>query len=247
MSPRQAWNDALAALGLLSRLPLPSHVSRGADAAWAYPLAGTIVGGLAGLAGWLMLALGLPPAGAAVVVLLCATMMTGALHQDGLADLADGLWGGQTAERRLAIMKDSHIGAYGVLALVLSVLAQWAGLSALLERPGAWGAIVGAATLSRATMPVMMAAMPNARESGLSRAVGMVSPAVAGAAIGIGLGAAAVCFGLKTAVVAVAMASLITLAMGRLAMKKIGGQTGDVLGATQQVAEIAILFVLVSS
>lgn len=239
------WHDLLSALGLLSRLPLPAHHARGAEASWAYPLAGAVLGGIASLIGLLASALGLPAAAAAVLTLTISVLLTGALHEDGLADTADGLWGGQTPARRLEIMKDSRIGAYGVIALVLALLVRWIGLTTLFEGPDAWVTIVGVAALSRAVMPVLMATLPHARTNGLSRAIGRVGPRQAGVSAGLGILLAYLCFGL-TATAALLFVALVTLAMARLAMKKICGQTGDILGASQQMAEIAILLTLMS-
>ena len=118
---RQFSGDLRLALGLLTRLPLPStpDMARGAQAAWAWPLAGLAPAALAALAMALGSALGVLPGVAAALGLAVSVMVTGAMHEDGLADTADGLWGGWTPERRLEIMKDSRIGAYGVIALIL--------------------------------------------------------------------------------------------------------------------------------
>lgn len=245
MDLTRPWSDLLSALGLLSRLPLPAHEGRGAPAAWAYPLAGAVLGVLAALAGLAALALSLPPQAAALVCLGTSVALTGALHEDGLADVADGFWGGFDRARRLEIMKDSRIGAYGVIALVLALLARWSALSLLFSAPGGAWAVLAAAALSRAAMPALMAALPHARDNGLSRAVGRCSPRVAGGAAGLGAGLALVLLG-WAALPALLAVALVTLALGRLAQAKIGGQTGDVLGAAQQLAEIAVLFVLIA-
>jgi adenosylcobinamide-GDP ribazoletransferase len=245
MTPSRAWQDLLSALGLLSRLPLPSHNGRGAEAAWAYPVAGAVLGILAAVAGLIALGLGLAASGAALIALTASVLLTGALHEDGLADTADGLWGSHQRERRLEIMKDSRTGAYGVIALVLSLLARWIGLSALFSVEGSWLAVVGVAALSRATMPMMMAFMPHARANGLSRAVGKPPAHSAGLAALIGGVFACLCLG-WSAIGAILIAALVTLIMARIAMAKIGGQTGDILGATQQIAEIGILFAITS-
>ncbi|PJE26204.1 Cobalamin synthase [Pseudooceanicola marinus] len=245
MDLTRPWTDLLSALGLLSRLPLPAHEGRGAPAAWAYPLAGAVLGGPAALAGLLALALSLPPQLAALICLGTSVMVTGALHEDGLADVADGVWGGFDRARRLEIMKDSRIGAYGVIALVLSLLARWSALSLLFATPGAAWAVIAAAALSRAAMPALMAALPHARDTGLSRAVGRCSVPVAALAAFIGAVLALILLG-WIALPALLVAALVTLALARIASAKLGGQTGDVLGAAQQLAEIAVLLVLIA-
>lgn len=197
---------------------------------------------MAGFAGLLALLSGLPPVLAAVVSLGASVMLSGAMHEDGLADTADGFWGGWTAARRLEIMKDSHIGTYGVIALVLSLLARWAALWLLLQQSGATAlaAIVAAAALSRAAMAGVMWALPNARRSGLAHDVGRMTGRTALLAVAWATGIACLLLG-WSAFGALFWLLAATLVMGFLARARIGGQTGDVLGATQQVTEIAVL------
>ncbi len=245
---RLALADLRAALGLLTRLPLryPTATPRGAAAAWAYPVAGVIIGVMAGMVAGLSLFLGLTPAVAAALTLAAQAMLTGAMHEDGLADSADGLWGGWDKVRRLEIMKDSHIGSYGVLALILVTLARWSALSALLATGSHFGTIIAVAALSRAPMAVLMAWLPNARATGLSQLVGRPTPKVAGLAVLIGVAVGLVLTGWN-AVGMVAFAGLVTLGLGLTARAKIGGQTGDILGACQQLAEAAALCSLAAS
>ncbi len=245
---RIAARDVILALGLLTRLPLPrSGSGGGARAGWAYPLAGLAVGALAALAGGMASAGGLPAPLAALVALSALIMSTGALHEDGLADTVDGLWGGWTRERRLEIMKDSRIGAYGVIALVLSLCARWAALWLCYEAGAApaAAALIAAAALSRAPLPALTTALPNARGGGLSHAVGRSEPAAAAIAAGLGAAIAIVLTG-TAAFGAILWAAVGALAIGVLARIRIAGQTGDILGAAQQIAEIAILFSLVA-
>ncbi|CUH98123.1 adenosylcobinamide-GDP ribazoletransferase [Leisingera aquaemixtae] len=239
-------NDVLLALVLLTRLPLPhlppQAFERQAKAVWAFPLAGLAVALPAALLAALALAAGLPPAVAAGLALAVQVLLTGAMHEDGLADTADGLWGGFNRERRLEIMKDSRTGAYGVIALILGFGLRWTALAALLQVAGPWP-LLALAMMSRAVMPALMAALPNARSAGLSQTVGrpraLPCLLAAGLAVFLSLpliGAAA--FGTALAMGAAAMG------LGALARAKIGGQTGDILGAAQQVAEIAGLLAL---
>ncbi len=236
--------DVPAALGLLTRLPVPvdgaAAAARGAAAAWAWPLAGAVVGLLGAAAGGLALGLGVAPAAAAALAIAAQMFVTGALHEDGLADTADGLWGGWDKARRLAIMKDSHIGTYGVLALVMMTLLRWVALAALFTAGTPIAALIAAGALSRAPMAVLMATLPNARGSGLSQSVGR--PAVA--TVALGLAVALGCGGIALGVPVLGIALWIgagTLALGLVARAKIGGQTGDILGAAQQLAEVLAL------
>ena len=243
-----ALADLRAALGLLTRLPLPYGAAppRGAAAAWAYPVAGVIIGAMAGMVAALSLFFGLMPAVAAALTLAAQAMLTGAMHEDGLADSADGLWGGWDKARRLEIMKDSHIGSYGVLALILVTLARWSALSALLATGNHFAAIIAVAALSRAPMAVLMAWLPNARASGLSALVGRPTAQVAGLAVLI---AVVVCLALAGwhAFGMVLFVAIVTFGLGLIARAKIGGQTGDILGAAQQLAEAAALCALAAS
>ncbi|MBR9651168.1 adenosylcobinamide-GDP ribazoletransferase [Thalassovita aquimarina] len=243
---RTALRDIAVATGLLTRLPLrlpDAAYARGARAAWAYPLAGVAVGAVAALVAAGTLWLGLAAEPTALLVLLALVMVTGAMHEDGLADMADGFWGGWTRERRLEIMNDSHIGSYGVIALILGLAARWWGLSALLGQDGGLWALVAVAALSRAGMPVLMAWLPNARDGGLSKAQGRPEARVALIGCGVALAVAVLCTGWAVIGLAV-LAGLAVAGVGLLAKVKIGGQTGDVLGASQQVCEIALLLAL---
>ena len=159
------------------------------------------------------------------------------MHEDGLADCADGFWGGYDPTRRLEIMKDSQIGSYGVLALLLGIGLRWQALTVLLGSGPDLGPDLAVAMLSRAAMPALMRGLPNARQSGLSQSVGRPRwplsrrdrgpvGAAAGAATGRSQGIGPRSDGM----------AVTTLGMGLLARRKIGGQTGDVLGACQQSA-----------
>jgi adenosylcobinamide-GDP ribazoletransferase len=248
-SDRQSliWSDLLSALGLLTRLPIrfSTRQPRGAEAAWAWPVAGAVVGTLAALAAATGTAIGLSSGFSAVLVLTVQAIVTGAMHEDGLADTADGFWGGWTRERRLEIMKDSHIGTFGVLALIFSILARWTALTELLGGGyGFWGGgfwlLIAVGALSRAPMALMLAALPNARGSGLAKSVGRPAPQTAIAAVGIAALLALPGFGFWI-LPAVVVAFGVALGVAFVAQSKIGGQTGDVLGATQQMSELAVL------
>lgn len=198
---------------------------------------------MSGMVAALSLSLGLSPAVSAALTLAAQAFLTGAMHEDGLADSADGLWGGWDKARRLEIMKDSHIGSYGVLALILVTLARWSALSALLTSGGAFGAIIAIAALSRAAMTALMAWLPNARGSGLSQLVGRPDAKAAGFAILVAAAIGAIFIGWAM-LSALLLAGAITFAFGLIAKAKIGGQTGDILGAAQQLAEAAGLCLL---
>lgn len=236
--------DLAIALGLLTRLPLPALAFPEADArrpgqaAWAYPLVGLAVAGAGVAAAGLLNGLGLPAAIQALFVLVVTVILTGAIHEDGLADCADGFWGGWTRAQRLEIMKDSQIGTYGVIALVLTLILRWQLIAALIDAGALAAALIPAAMSSRAAMVWIMVRLPHARDTGLSRQTGTPPTAALAGAIAIGLLAALFTAGWLAVIV---FGAVLTLGMGGLARAKIGGQTGDVLGATQQIVEIGIL------
>jgi len=238
--------DLPAALGLLTRLPIvvdgEKAVARGAASAWAYPLVGVIIGVICATAATLFIAIGLPAGIVAGLILALSAVLTGAMHEDGLADSADGLWGGWDKARRLAIMKDSHIGVYGVCAIALSLLLRWLALSTIVAMGAYWVALIAIGALSRCAMVVVMATLLPARNSGLGKSVGRSPANTTWLAIAIGIGVAV----LTGYPLLVLFAALATLACGWIASAKIGGQTGDILGATQQVTEIVTLIVLVA-
>lgn len=238
-------NELRMAFLTLSRLPV-GRIAGEAPAmgasAWAWPLVGAAIGLIAAIVDCAALRAGLPPFLAAALAILALVLATGGLHEDGLADLADGFWGGRDAARRLEIMRDSRIGSYGALALGFSLLIRVGALASLPHGMGG-AALVGLSAASRAAMPVALWLLPPARQDGLGRAAGGIEPARVAAAVGLGVAILALCLPagkwLALPVMAAAAAGL-----GLLARRKIGGQTGDVLGATQQVAELAGWLVL---
>ncbi|MGI3167766.1 adenosylcobinamide-GDP ribazoletransferase [Pseudooceanicola sp. C21-150M6] len=239
-------DDICTALSLLTRLPVPAHGYRGAAASWAWPLAGLVLAVLAAFAGSVVLAFGLPAGGAAVVVLAVQVMTTGGMHEDGLADTADGLWGGQTRERRLEIMRDSRIGSYGVIALVLGLLTRWYAVTGLLAVGGHWGALIAAAVLSRGVLPLIMQGMAPARTDGLSKGTGRPGRMQAALAGGIACVIAVLALG-SGVFAAMLVGGILALLVVSAAQKRIGGQTGDILGAVQQLVEIGVLFTLIGA
>jgi adenosylcobinamide-GDP ribazoletransferase len=232
------------ALGLLTRLPVPVDPAqasqRGAAAAWAWPLAGLVVALIAALMAFAGQAVGLGAGEVAALALGTQAMVTGAMHEDGLADTADGFWGGWTMPARLEIMKDSHIGTYGVLAVAITLLARWSALVSLIEANAYWAALLAAGLLSRAPMVAMMAALPNARGTGLSSTVGRPGAGTTLLALGIASAGGMALLGAQGLLALLGLAAA-TLALGTLAKVKVGGQTGDVLGASQQIGETLLL------
>ncbi len=219
----QEFRAALAAIGFLTRVPLGVDLD-GDDvrrAAAYFPLVGGAIGALTGLtAQWL------GPAAA----LGAETALTGALHLDALADSADGL-GTRDRERALEIMRDSSIGAFGTAAMCLDLLVKAEALGAC-EAP--LRSAVSAGALSRAVPVLLSSALPYARVSGTAQALSTGSAARAGVA-------AALAVAISRDAGAVAVAALVGLASAGFWRRKLGGVTGDTLGASLELTETAIL------
>lgn len=245
---RRRVDEARLAFMLLSRLPMGRMEKAPplADAVWAYPLVGAVAGALAGLVFSLAAWAGLPPVAAGLAAIGASVLLTGAMHEDGLADLADGFGGGRTRERKLEIMRDSRIGSYGVIALVL-VLGLRVECLAALPVAGMAARLAALGAVSRALPPAVMLAMPPARADGLGQAAGgqiAKGAVLAGLVLAAGL---ALLLGISAIIKLFAVMALVAAWLAWLAKRQIGGFTGDVLGAVQILSETAGLCVLVAN
>jgi len=244
ISPSDLWHDLKAAVGLLTRLPIKVDadraMARGAASAWAYPLVGAVIAVFVGAVASAAIWLGIHEPVVAGLCLFTSIMITGAMHEDGLADSADGLWGGWTVERRLEIMKDSRIGTYGVLAVGLSLLLRFSAIWGLIDAGWLWAGLLIAGMGSRAVMLGLMGFIPNARKGGLSHSVGRPTTST----VLVGLGICILCLAIVGGwhvITFVLSAAICGMACASTAQRKIEGQTGDILGATQQVTEVVLL------
>ena len=245
MRETEAFRDALRFMTVL-----PVKSSEALDANWLtrasryFPAVGVVVGLVAAI----VFAVASRYWGGFVPALLAVTataLITGALHEDGLADTADGLGGGRSREVRLAIMKDSRLGTYGALALIFSVGLRIAAL-ALMPPSYAWAALVAAHAGARAAAAWAMNMLPYAgdpaatrisySETALDRSGAMTALLITLVALLPGLAKAP-----SSLVAGLVLAALSTLAVVALARRLIGGYTGDVLGAVEQAAEVAFL------
>ena len=250
LSPLRAWTDDLAAaLRLLTRLPVPGHLPVDPDrsrAGRAYPLVGLLIGSVGAAAFALAGVLGLPAVPCALLALAATIAVSGALHEDGLADVADGFGGGGDRDRKLAIMRDSRIGTYGVLALLLSAGLRVAALAALGALAPVAAALPAVHALARALLPAVMLGLPLARRDGLAAATGKPRAQDAFAALGLGIGAVWLLWGLGIALLLFAVAAAVAAGLSWLARRQVGGYTGDVLGAVEQAVETVLLLILVA-
>jgi len=234
----------VTAIRTLTILPVPgSDTDRMVNALTWFPLVGFMVGiALYGLARAFDLVPGGWAAGAAVTVVVGAVFLTGGFHFDGLGDWADGFGGGRNKAHTLAIMKDTHMGAFGVLAIILVVLVKYAALARLVDM-GALHLILPAFIVSRVTMVELAVSLPYARSEG-----GTADPFVNGARLSHRFGALIVSIILLIAFSGIP--GLILLAVGLVACRllgiwsrhRVGGVTGDVLGACSELVETGLLF-----
>ena len=240
------FDDFITATALLTRLPVGAAApEEGAVAAagWAFPLVGAGIGALAALAFFVAELLGCDNALAALIAVAAGLAVTGAFHEDGLADTADGFGGGRDPATKLAIMRDSRHGTFGIVALVLSLGLRSAALAAIGDPIHAGLALVAAHAASRGALPPLMRLLAPARSDGLGATAGRPSLVVAIVAGVLGAGIALALLGPITGGIALALSGIAVLLAALLARRQIGGYTGDVLGFFQQIGEIVMLLV----
>lgn len=238
--------DLRTALMLLTRLPVWPTAEAGppdlARTVWAYPLVGALVGGIGAAVFALLIWAGVPHALAAMLGLGATILATGAFHEDGLADVADGLGGGWDREAKLSIMKDSRIGTYGTVAVVGSLAVRAATLALMPVGP-ALLALVSLQAASRGAILLLLTWLEPARPQGM----GTVAADPPGWALALGLLLAAVAllvWPLPAAVPLLLIMGAASLALAWIARRQLGGYTGDILGAGQQLSEVAGLVTL---
>ncbi|MBV2142869.1 adenosylcobinamide-GDP ribazoletransferase [Falsochrobactrum sp. TDYN1] len=259
MQPSSIIRDTIQSLGFLSRLPLPRDWLDGAGDSLktsirAFPLAGAVLGLLAGIVLLLADYLRLPALACSFMTVGTLIAMTGALHEDGLGDTADGFFGAATPERRLEIMKDSRIGTFAALTLIIATGLKATLLAAIMQRAGTGYAILaltGAEAASRAAMLALWHGLPSARPGGLADNLGSPKWETLVCALGIGLGILAIAIvpagGFTALLAALIFTTVLLYGFAKLCMARIGGQTGDTLGAAQQLGVLAILLGLVTA
>jgi adenosylcobinamide-GDP ribazoletransferase len=251
LNPSGRLADLRLAGAFLTILPVAARSdeqtvhSRGdlAAAAWSFPIVGLFLGAISGVVYALAIWLGCTPWLAATLCVAMLVLPCGALHEDGLGDFADGM-GGTSRERRLAIMRDSQAGNFALVALLLVFAVRIGAIMAIAVPGDVFTALLVAAVVSRAAMVVVMHVLPAAREDGLGADAGRPGQGVALAAVLIaaltallGLGAVATAASLLGAAVAAGLVAVT-------AHRRLGGQTGDVLGAVQLMSEIGCLLLI---
>jgi len=251
-APRRAsathrWLSALPVAAMfLTRLPARAPDAALAGAAIAFPVVGVIVGALGGAAYWLAWLVGLPAPVSALLAVGATVTVTGALHEDGLADMADGM-AGRTRDDAIRIMRDSRTGGYGVLALIFSVALRVAALAALADPGVVVIAMASAGAASRAALPVAMRLLAPASAGGLGTGAGRPEALDVVLAVAIAGLIAVLALGPVAAPAMVGATLFAGWAVAALARRRLGGYTGDVLGAMQQAAEIAGLLAIAAA
>jgi adenosylcobinamide-GDP ribazoletransferase len=239
-------------IGLLTRLPISYERGEPApeltSACRWFPLIGILIGALSGAVLFIGSYFELPTSVIALLAIATATLLTGAMHEDGLADVADGFGGGKNRDHKLEIMRDSRLGVYGTLALIFDTALRWALITELLNFGWlfAAGALIAAGASSRLVTLLLMKSLPAARADGLGASTG--TPENQSVIIAI-ITTLLALVALKDIGMLLAVAISIVIAAGVLhvlAKQQIGGQTGDVLGAGQRIGEIFTLLCLVS-
>jgi adenosylcobinamide-GDP ribazoletransferase len=249
--------DVMRALGFLTRLPIAAKWFEDDDGKLsvtirAFPIAAALAAVPAVLVLIAGTALDLPVLLTSTLAIATAIAIGGALHEDGLADCADGFFGGFDRERRLEIMKDSRIGAFGAMALILAILVRIIAIAAILQS-GLWGAgaaLIAAAAAGRTALVWHWIDLPGARTGGIADKAGHPTENASVFALVTGIAIAAVFAvlfrGIAPAILAAALAAAATVAFRSLCAAKIGGHTGDTLGAAAILAELAFLAGLAS-
>jgi len=245
--PPSSLDECRLAASLLTRLPVgpatmlpPGTLGR---SVWSFPLIGGLIGLISGLALLIGDGLGLGVWVVALIAIAVELLVTGALHEDGLADVADGFGGGRDAPAKLAIMRDSRIGTYGAVALWVALtgrLVALAGIGVAAGVDAMFWALIAANAGARAAILLPMALLPPARADGLGASVGEIDleRALSGGVFALGIGIVCLGWGVVTAAL---LAIAAGASMTGLARRQVGGYSGDVFGATAQVALVAIL------
>lgn len=249
--------ETMRALAFLSRWPVSpqwfeDYTGSLHDTARGFPLAGLIIALPPALVILLGSAFDMPEFVTALLLVTTSIIVTGALHEDGLADVADGFYGGKPLERRLEIMKDSAIGSYGTLALIISVLLRTALYTDVLTELSPISSIAvlaGTEAASRALLVKFWQTLPSARKGGVSDRAGTPTLAAANFALILGTVAFALSYGAAAGplalIIPACLTGLVFFGFSALCREKIGGQTGDTLGAMQQLATLSLLLGLV--
>lgn len=242
---RREWQAFWLAMGFLTRIPVPVTVDYSQrlmnQCSVYFPLVGLLLGGLyAGL--YTLLAGFWSPQVCVLLVLGFHLWITGAFHEDGMADCADGLGGGYTVARRLEIMKDSRIGTYGAVALGVTLALK---IALLTDTQPVWLALLLAPAISRLTPLCLMRALVYVSDPDTSKSK-PVAEGFSGQRLGVAVaGVAALALVAGVALEALMAVVSVVLVWGAMLRRSLGGYTGDALGASVILSELVFLLMLV--
>lgn len=239
-------NELRLAVMFLTRFPVGriDPLPLMADAVWAYPIAGALHGLTIGLVYASALGLGFSNFIAALLAVAVGIFATGAFHEDGLADCADGFGGGMTRARKLDIMRDSRIGTYGTVALILALGLRVGLISEFKSAAQAIGALVGLGALTRAMLPVALWTLPAAREDGMTADTADSLPGKTVVVVALAVGLLATLVLVPHAMIAIPAVAAGMAFVYWFALRQINGLTGDVLGASQVIGELCGLLAI---
>ncbi|MEP2943220.1 MAG: adenosylcobinamide-GDP ribazoletransferase [Hyphomicrobiales bacterium] len=246
------FKDLTVCVQFLSRFPIPEILANHDKpdfkrSSRMFPVAGFLIAIPAISAMVLLGLLNVPPMAVAAVTIAIQLAVTGALHEDGLADCADGFGGGRTREDKLTIMKDSRVGAFGVAASIMALILRFALLTALIEVSLLAGilAYLASQMLSRAVQVYFWQSLPLARQDGLAASFGQPDERAMTWALATGIISALTltffAFPALSVFIGMVIVIIALIAFRTLCIKQINGQTGDTIGAIQIITEIAFL------
>jgi adenosylcobinamide-GDP ribazoletransferase len=250
--------DTARALGFLTRLPIPAHYFQGDEGSFkrtsrALPLAGLLSTLPAAVVIYVAELMGMPNLLGACLAIAVSIAICGALHEDGLADVADGFFGGKDKDHRLEIMKDSRNGTYGTLALILSFALRVAALSSIVMASplAAALALISGSVAARTVLVWHWVELPSARPGGTADRLGQPDKESLSFAIITGVSivllSTFLAAGMDACIALLLLVSTTAIIFVRLCREKIDGHTGDTLGASAQIAELAALIALAAA
>ncbi|GAB3383825.1 adenosylcobinamide-GDP ribazoletransferase [Spongiibacter taiwanensis] len=251
MDWRKEWHSLLLAVAFLTRLPVPPDPdysdAKQARSTRYFPLVGLFIGAVAGMVYLVVLWLTGSVPVAVLLSMLASLLLTGGLHEDGLADCADGLLGGRSREDALRIMKDSRLGSYGVLALMMALLLKAAALIELANVGVIVPVLVLAQGLSRWVAVSFLIDLGYAREEGKSQSFSQPMPVRDFWLAGLALVPLLLVFSITTLLLIAGALLLARFALAAWFRRRLGGYTGDLLGAAQQICEITVYLAFLTS
>ena len=240
------WQAFWLAVGFLTRIPMPVKIDYSQQlmnqSSVYFPLVGLLLGGLYAGA-YALFSIWWPPLIGVLLVLALHLWLTGAFHEDGMADSADGLGGGYTVERRLEIMKDSRIGTYGAAALMMVLALKVALLTSL---SSVWLGLLIAPAVSRLTPLCLMRWLPYVSDPDTSKSKPVAEGFSAERLLAASLGVALLAWWYQVLLVSLAAVAVVVVLWGYVLKKQLGGYTGDALGASVVLSELVLLLLLVA-